>query len=497
MDLVRQVLDYVPAEVLHSLADDEEVEIFDSIDARLDRTVIERIETEEPIDTQDADATQADEEAQADAWAPQATAGDADEQEPAAGDRPVEVVLEDTEPSEELAGQQEEPDAWQAPPSSAEHPPWPDADGNGHDADVVAEASPFDSLNEFTVVAPPRGTIQGNWSVTDEPIPIEGASVARDTELDEDSFWAGEDLEDDLDLGDLGTELEDDFDDLDDLDADLLAEADPEQDELEAWEDEDEEEQFWEDLLEGDTSLETPEEADADEEPWPEDEIPTFESAEQEPAQAETVEEENFDDLWDDEPEPAEQPEPAAKEEEDFDDLWDDFDDEEELAEPAEEELSFEEVDFQVADEPDPDEEGVSFEQVDFQLADKPEPVAQQAPGEDDEALAEPDEEPLEVEAETTAEADWPDPSGSGPGPEAEELDAPEPTTPLPADEPFTHGPYTLYHKVVETADGDQRDLYFFARAPPDDAAASELPDGYDVGVNERTGVPFVREERD
>ncbi len=53
----------------------------------------------------------------------------------------------------------------------------------------------------------------------------------------------------------------------------------------------------------------------------------------------------------------------------------------------------------------------------------------------------------------------------------------------------YTHGLYGLYAR--DTATGAKS--YFFAKGTPKAGAAAQLPRGFEVGVNERTGLPFLR----
>jgi APA family basic amino acid/polyamine antiporter len=62
------------------------------------------------------------------------------------------------------------------------------------------------------------------------------------------------------------------------------------------------------------------------------------------------------------------------------------------------------------------------------------------------------------------------------------------------AAEAYRHGGYALYRRNVRNKDGSERPLYFFAkRSPKTGSAPSPLPSGYAVGVNEKTGLPFLR----
>lgn len=57
-----------------------------------------------------------------------------------------------------------------------------------------------------------------------------------------------------------------------------------------------------------------------------------------------------------------------------------------------------------------------------------------------------------------------------------------------PAKGAYTHNGFTLYARET-----NGRTLYFFARKTPKSGSASALPSGYEVGVNDRTGLPYLR----
>lgn len=61
-------------------------------------------------------------------------------------------------------------------------------------------------------------------------------------------------------------------------------------------------------------------------------------------------------------------------------------------------------------------------------------------------------------------------------------------------DEPaYTYQDYTLYTRPVELTTGKTQQIYFFAKDAPKSGHPSALPDGYEVGVSEKTGLPFLR----
>ena len=66
------------------------------------------------------------------------------------------------------------------------------------------------------------------------------------------------------------------------------------------------------------------------------------------------------------------------------------------------------------------------------------------------------------------------------------------PTPPAPAGHghgAYTHKGYTLYARPGK----GETPLYFFAKATPKSGSPVALPSGYAVGVNDRTGLPFLR----
>jgi Holliday junction resolvasome RuvABC DNA-binding subunit len=62
--------------------------------------------------------------------------------------------------------------------------------------------------------------------------------------------------------------------------------------------------------------------------------------------------------------------------------------------------------------------------------------------------------------------------------------------------EGFMHGDYTLYEKVIETKDGKKRKVRFFSIAQPEDGEPIELPKGYEVKENKKTGLPYLKKKK-
>jgi len=61
---------------------------------------------------------------------------------------------------------------------------------------------------------------------------------------------------------------------------------------------------------------------------------------------------------------------------------------------------------------------------------------------------------------------------------------------------PFTFGEYTLYTKEVKLRGGRLQRIYFFSKKGKDDADPCAKPEGYEVKVNERTGLPLLKKSK-
>ncbi len=62
-----------------------------------------------------------------------------------------------------------------------------------------------------------------------------------------------------------------------------------------------------------------------------------------------------------------------------------------------------------------------------------------------------------------------------------------------PSGIPFLYNGYTLYGRDVELKNGGTRPIYFFAKSNPKSGKMIAKPAGFHVGVNERTGLPFLK----
>jgi len=60
----------------------------------------------------------------------------------------------------------------------------------------------------------------------------------------------------------------------------------------------------------------------------------------------------------------------------------------------------------------------------------------------------------------------------------------------------FRHGDYGLYEKEIKTKSGNKRKVKFFSKAEPDNAVPIELPKGYEIKKNKKTGLPYLRKKK-
>jgi len=52
---------------------------------------------------------------------------------------------------------------------------------------------------------------------------------------------------------------------------------------------------------------------------------------------------------------------------------------------------------------------------------------------------------------------------------------------------------YYLHGKEVTLQNGRRQQIFYFARQPKDADVLNDLPEGYRVEENERTGLPFLK----
>jgi hypothetical protein len=65
-----------------------------------------------------------------------------------------------------------------------------------------------------------------------------------------------------------------------------------------------------------------------------------------------------------------------------------------------------------------------------------------------------------------------------------------------PDNSAYTHGDFTLYKKEIKTATGKKRTVHFFSKKIPDVGEPVQLPEDYEVKVNKRTGLPYLKKNK-
>jgi DNA integrity scanning protein DisA with diadenylate cyclase activity/ribosomal protein L40E len=61
--------------------------------------------------------------------------------------------------------------------------------------------------------------------------------------------------------------------------------------------------------------------------------------------------------------------------------------------------------------------------------------------------------------------------------------------------EGFKHGDYILYEKTIQTKSGKTQIIRFFSKGEPEECTPIDLPEGYEVKENTKTGVPYLRKK--
>lgn len=59
----------------------------------------------------------------------------------------------------------------------------------------------------------------------------------------------------------------------------------------------------------------------------------------------------------------------------------------------------------------------------------------------------------------------------------------------------YTHNGWTLYTRNVTLKGGRNQRIYFFSKRNPKSGEPCELPTGYAVGTNQRTGLPYLKKK--
>ncbi|MEF8879702.1 MAG: hypothetical protein V5A64_04855 [Candidatus Thermoplasmatota archaeon] len=60
----------------------------------------------------------------------------------------------------------------------------------------------------------------------------------------------------------------------------------------------------------------------------------------------------------------------------------------------------------------------------------------------------------------------------------------------------YTHNGWTLYKRDVQLKGGKNQTIYFFSKKTPKSGTPCDKPSGYTVGVNKRTGLPYLKKNR-
>ena len=60
----------------------------------------------------------------------------------------------------------------------------------------------------------------------------------------------------------------------------------------------------------------------------------------------------------------------------------------------------------------------------------------------------------------------------------------------------FEYGEYSLYRKEIVLQSDNKRIIHFFSKEKPDEGEQVSLPDGYEVKINKKTGVPYISRKK-
>ncbi len=59
----------------------------------------------------------------------------------------------------------------------------------------------------------------------------------------------------------------------------------------------------------------------------------------------------------------------------------------------------------------------------------------------------------------------------------------------------FVHDGWTLYSRDVTLKGGRVQTIYFFSKRTPKSGSPCDKPDNMEVGVNKRTGLPYLKKK--
>jgi hypothetical protein len=60
----------------------------------------------------------------------------------------------------------------------------------------------------------------------------------------------------------------------------------------------------------------------------------------------------------------------------------------------------------------------------------------------------------------------------------------------------YTYGLYTLYSELVQLKNGKTQIIYFFSKRKPKSGNPTTFPDGFEVAVSKRSGLPYLKKRR-
>ena len=59
----------------------------------------------------------------------------------------------------------------------------------------------------------------------------------------------------------------------------------------------------------------------------------------------------------------------------------------------------------------------------------------------------------------------------------------------------YVYEGWTLYKRDVILKGGRKQTIYFFSKRLPKSGTPTDMPPGYGVGVNKRTGLPYLKKK--
>jgi hypothetical protein len=70
-----------------------------------------------------------------------------------------------------------------------------------------------------------------------------------------------------------------------------------------------------------------------------------------------------------------------------------------------------------------------------------------------------------------------------------------EAIVPVEIPKEYTYGLYTLYSELVHLKNGKNQIIYFFSKRKPKSGTPTTFPDGFQVEVSKRSGLPYLKKE--